>query len=115
MVSVWEKMKLFSQKSYDDKLQVAMNIINNLKDRGNVQAQQIFDKISIMDNVPEKFLDAIYQDFCDSVDRIEQEKFQKDLHRFDKAGAYLKKLKEEESMIRSWENPDDLLAWLDDL
>ncbi len=110
-----EKMKIFTQKSYDEKLQISMNIITNLKDRGNEQAQQIFDRISVMDKIPERVLDAIYQDFCDSIDRIEQEKVQDDLHKFNKAWIYLQKLRDEEAKIREWENPDDLLAWLDDL
>jgi hypothetical protein len=39
-----------------------------------VQAQEIYDKISKMDKVPESVVEAIYKDFCDSVERIQQEK-----------------------------------------
>jgi hypothetical protein len=92
-----------------------MNIITNLKDRWNVQAQNIFDKISKMDKVPGQVVDAIYQDFCESVERIQQEKIQWELHNFDKAKDYMQKLREKEEQERQEENCEDLLSWLDDL
>ena len=76
MATVEQKMKEFLSKTYEERLKISMNIITNLKDRGNVQAQEIFEKISKMDKVPENVINAIYKDFCDSVERIQQEKVQ---------------------------------------
>ena len=115
MATVAQKMKEFQSKPYDEKLKISMNIITNLKDRWNVQAQQIFDRISVMEKIPENILDAIYKDFCDSVERIQQEKIQWELHNFNKAKDYMQKLREKEAQQRAEENCDDLLSWLDDL
>ena len=76
MATIEQKMKEFKSRSYDEKLKISMNIITNLKDRGNAQAQEIYDKISIMEKIPENVLEAIYKDFCDSIERIQQEKIQ---------------------------------------
>ena len=76
MASVAQKMKEFQSKSYEERLKISMNIIENLKDRGNVQAQEIYDSIVQMEKIPEEVVNAIYKDFCDSVDRLEQEKIQ---------------------------------------
>ena len=76
MASVDQKMKEFQSKSYEEKLQISMNIITNLKDRGNAQAQEIYDSIVQMEKIPEEVVNAIYKDFCDSVNRLEQEKVQ---------------------------------------
>ena len=76
MATVDQKMKEFKSRPYDEKLKISMNIIVNLKDRGNVQAQEIYDKISIMEKIPENVLEAIYKDFCDSIERIQPEKIQ---------------------------------------
>jgi len=115
MTKTEQKLKEFQSKSYDEKLKISMNIITNLKDRGNVQAQQIYDRISVMEKIPENVLDAIYKDFCDSVERIQQEKIQWELHNFDKAKDYMQKLREKEALERQEENCDCLLEWLDDL
>jgi glutamate synthase domain-containing protein 1 len=71
-----QKLKEFKSKPYEEKLKISMNIITNLKDRGNAQAQEIYDKISVMERIPDNILEAIYKDFCDSVERIQQEKVQ---------------------------------------
>lgn len=76
MATVNQKMKDFQSKSYDERLKISMNIITNLKDRGNTQAQEIYDRISQMENIPEAVVDAIYKDFCDSIERIQQNKVQ---------------------------------------
>jgi hypothetical protein len=110
-----QKLKEFKSKPYEERLKISMNIITNLKDRWNVQAQNIFDKISKMDKVPGQVVDAIYQDFCESVERIQQEKIQWELHNFDKAKDYMQKLREKEEQERQEENCEDLLSWLDDL
>lgn len=115
MATVEQKMKEFKSKSYDEKLKISMNIITNLKDRGNVQAQQIYDRISVMERIPENVLDAIYKDFCDSVERIQQDKIKWELHNFDKAKDYMQKLREKKAQERAEENCDCLLEWLDDL
>lgn len=115
MATVDQKMKEFLSKSYDERLKISMNIITNLKDRGNTQAQQIYDRISVMERIPENILEAIYKDFCDSVERIQQEKVQWELHNFDKAKDYMRKLREREEQERQNENCEDLLEWLDDL
>lgn len=115
MVGVDKKIKEFQLKSYDEKLKISMNIITNLKDRGNTQAQYIFDRISKMDKVPDAVLDSIYKDFCDSIERIQQDKVQWELHQFDKAQQYLQRLREEERLQREKENCDALLEWLDGL
>ena len=115
MATVEQKIKDFMWKSYEEKLKISMNIITNLKDRGNIQAQEIYDKISVMERIPENILEAIYKDFCDSIERIQQEKIQWELHNFDKAKDYMKKLREIEEQERQDENCDSLLDWLDDL
>lgn len=74
MATVEQKMKEFQSRSYDERLNISMNIITNLKDRGNVQAQEIYDRISNSSRISEKVIDAIYKDFCDSVERIQKEK-----------------------------------------
>ena len=68
-----------------------------------------------MEKIPENILDAIYKDFCDSVERIQQEKIQWELHNFNKAKDYMQKLREKEAQEREEENCDWLLEWLDDL
>ena len=108
-------MKEFQSKSYDERLKISMNIITNLKDRWNVQAKEIFEKISKMDKVPESVVDAIYKDFCDSIERIQQEKIQWELHNFDKVKIYMQRLREKEEKEGQEENCEDLLSGLDDL
>ena len=115
MVTVAQKMKEFQCKPYDERLKISMNIITNLKDRWNEQAQLIFERVSQMDRIPDSVVDAIYKDFCDSVERIQQEKIQWELHNFNKAKDYMQKLREEEAQQRAEENCEDLLDWLDDL
>ena len=115
MATTDQKMKEFKSKPYEERLKISMNIITNLKDRGNAQAQQIYDRISQMEKIPETVVDAIYKDFCDSVERIQQDKIQWELHKFDKAQAYMHKLREEEKAQREAEDCESLLDWLDDL
>lgn len=115
MATVEQKMKAFQSKPYDERLKISMNIITNLKDRWNVQAQEIYERISRMDRIPDSVVDAIYKDFCDSVERIQQEKIKGELHKFDKAKDYMKQLREKEEQERQDENCDNLLEWLDDL
>lgn len=115
MATIEQKMRDFQAESYEEKLKISMNIITNLKDRWNVQAQQIYDKISQMDHIPETVVDAIYKDFCDSVERIKQEKIEWDLHKFAQAKEFMQKLREKEEEERLQENCEDLLNWLDDL
>ena len=110
-----QKLKEFQSKPYEEKLKISMNIITNLKDRWNSQAQEIYNRISVMEKIPENILDAIYKDFCDSVERIQQEKIQWELHNFNKAKDYMQKLREKEAQEREEENCDWLLEWLDDL
>ena len=86
-----------------------MNIITNLKDRWNTQAQEIFDIISKMDKIPENLIDSIYKDFCDSVERVQQERVQWELAQFDKSKDYMQKLREREAKEREWEDVDSLL------
>jgi predicted Fe-S protein YdhL (DUF1289 family) len=68
-----------------------------------------------MDKVPESVVEAIYKDFCDSVERIQQEKIDWELHNFDKVKDYMKTLREKEAQERREENCDSLLDWIDDL
>lgn len=109
MATTDQKIKGFQSKSYDEKLKISMNIITNLKDRWNTQAQEIYDRISQMERIPENVLEAIYKDFCDSVDRIQQDKIQWELHQFDKAKAYMQRLREEEQRQREEEDCEWLL------
>ena len=51
MASVDQKMKEFQSQSYEERLQISMNIITNLKDRGNSQAQEIYDSIVQMEKI----------------------------------------------------------------
>ena len=107
--SVEQKMKEFQSKPYDERLKISMNIITNLKDRWNSQAQEIFDIVSNMNEVPENLVNAIYKDFCDSVERIQQERLQWELAQFDKSKEYMQKLREMEAQERAVENADSLL------
>lgn len=109
MASVEQKMKEFQSLSYDERLKISMNIITNLKDRWNTQAQEIFDIISKMDKMPENLIDSIYKDFCDSVERVQQERVQWELAQFDKSKDYMQKLREREAKEREWEDVDSLL------
>lgn len=115
MATVEQKLKEFKSKPYEERLKISMNIITNLKDRGNTQAQEIYDKISVIERIPDNILEAIYKDFCDSIERIQQEKIQWELHNFDKAKDYMQKLREKEEQERQEENCEDLLSWLNDL
>lgn len=115
MATTDQKMKEFQSKSYEERLEISMNIIISLKDRGNTQAQEIYDKISKMERIPENVVDAIYKDFCDSVERIQQNKVQWELLQFDKAKGYMQKIKDEEQKQREQEDCEWLLDWLDDL
>lgn len=115
MATIEQKTKEFQSKTYEEKLQVSMNILTNLKDRGNEQAQLIYNRVSKMEKIPEYVLEAVYKDFCDSVERIEQEKIQWELHKFDQAKNYMQKLREKEEQERAEEDCDSLLDWIDDL
>lgn len=109
MDKVDQKMNDFQSKPYEERLKISMNIITNLKDRGNTQAQEIFDIVSGMDKVPDNLVNAIYKDFCDSVERVKQEKIQWELAQFDKAKNYMENLRRIEAQERAWENADSLL------
>lgn len=115
MASVDQKMKEFQSQSYEERLKISMNIITNLKERGNVQAQEIYDSIAQMEKIPEEVVNAIYKDFCDSVDRLEQEKVQWQLHQFDEVKAYMQNLRDEEKAQKESENVESLLDWLEDV
>jgi len=107
-----QKMNDFQSKPYEERLKISMNIITNLKDRGNAQAQEIFDIVSGMDKVPDNLVNAIYKDFCDSVERVKQERIQWELAQFDKSKDYMQKLREREAQERAWEDADLLLEGL---
>ena len=115
MALINQKIEKFKSKSYEERLNIIMNIITNLKDCGNKQAQDIYDKILQMEEVPEDIIYAIYKDFCDSVNRIQQEKVQGQLHKFNRVNVYMQKLEDEEKAQREAENVESLLDWLDDL
>lgn len=115
MASVDQKMKEFQSKSYEERLKISMNIITNLKDRGNAQASEIYDSIVQMEKIPDEVVNAIYKDFCDSVDRLEQEKVQWQLHQFDEVKAYMQKLRDQEKAQKETENAESLLDWLEDV
>lgn len=115
MATVDQKIQEFKSKSYEERLKISMNIISNLKDRGNIQAQEIYDSISKMEQIPEVIVDAIYKDFCDSVERLQQEKIQWQLHQFDAAKIYMQKIRDEEKIQQEAENPESLLDWIDTL
>ena len=112
MADVWQKIEIFNAKSYNERLEIAINIINNLKDRWNIQAQEIYEKISHMERVPEGVINAIYLDFCNSIDRIEKERVRDELHKFSKAWTYLTKLREDEKAQREKDDPESLLTSL---
>jgi len=76
MTTIDQKMESFQSKPYEDRLKISMNIISNLKNRDNKEAQEIYDKLSQMENIPETVINAIYKDFCDSINRIRQQKTQ---------------------------------------
>ena len=115
MASVDQKMKEFQSKSYEERLKISMNIITNLKDRGNAQAQEIYDSIVQMEKVPDEVVNAIYKDFCDSVDRLAQEKIQWQLHHFDEVKTYMQKLRDQEKTQREAEDTESLLDWIEDV
>lgn len=114
MTTVDQKMKEFLTKPYDERLKISMNIITNLKDRGNTQAQEIFDIISKLAEIPDDLINAIYKDFCTSVERIKQEKIQWELHGFAKSKHYMEVIREREAQERALDDPESLLEWLDD-
>lgn len=103
------KIEEFKKLSYDEKLKISMNIIVNLKDRGNTQAKDIFDYISTLEKVPKRIVESIYKDFEDSIERIKWERIQSDLHKFSKSEEYIHQLKEREAQERAQENPEGIL------
>lgn len=113
MVDINKKLEQYQWMSYEEKLNISMNIISNLKDRGNIQAQEIFDRISNMDIVPNKVLDAIYTDFYNSVERIQKEKVSWELHKFEESKIYIQKIRAKEDEEK--EDCDWILDWLYDL
>jgi hypothetical protein len=115
MLNIDQKVKEFSSRSYDERLEISMNIITNLKDRWNTQAQELYDKISQMEKVPDAVINAIFQDFYDSVERIQRERVQSELHQFSKAWAYMEQLREKERQEREKEDADWILDMIDDL
>ena len=115
MTTTDQKLKEFQSKSYEERLKISMNIITNLKDRGNAQAQEIYDSIVQMEKVPDEVVNAIYKDFCDSVDRLAQEKIQWQLHHFDEVKTYMQKLRDQEKTQREAEDTESLLDWIEDV
>lgn len=107
-------MKDFQSESYEEKLKISMNIITNLKDRWNAQAQQIYDKISKMDKVPEPVVDAIYKDFCTSVERINQDKVNEGARKFDEMKQYMQNLRQQEERDRARENTEAILEQIEE-
>jgi hypothetical protein len=104
-----KKLQKFNALSYQDKYNIAINIITNLKDRWNKQAQEIFDFIEKQNKVSETFLENIYKDFEVSIEKIKEKNVKDDLHKFDNATKYLDMLREEEAKEREIENPEDIL------
>ena len=109
MATIDKKMEEFQSKPYEERLKISMNIITNLKDRGNTQAQEIYDKISQMNRIPENVVEAIYKDFCSSVERIQQDKVHWELHQFNKVQIYMQRLRDEEQRQREEENCEGIL------
>ena len=99
----------FKQLSYQEKKDIATNIISNLKDRGNTQAQEIFEYMSNSDNISESFLESIYEDFENSVQKIKEKKIEGELHAFQQSHNYIKELREQEAKEMAEEDPDSLL------
>ena len=106
------KLEQFKKFSYDEKYKIAMNIVVNLKDKGNAQAQSIYDYIVSVDSAPEDMLESIYEDFETSIDNIKQARIGDDLHQFTKSVDYIKQLQEQEAQEREQENPDAILDQL---
>ena len=115
MTSINKKIKEFRSKSYEERLSIVMNIIRNLKDCGNIQAQYIYDKILQIEKVPVDVIDAIYKDFCDARNCIHQKKMQWHLRKFEEVDVYMQKLREKENRQKDTENAELLLDWIDDL
>ena len=103
MATTDQKIKGFQSKPYEERVKISMNIITN------TQAQEIYDRISQMTKIQENVVDAIYKDFCNSIERIQQDKVQWELHQFDKAQAYMQRLREEEQRQREEEDCEWLL------
>ncbi len=111
-MTVQAQLDVFKALSYEEKLKIATNIITNLKERGNAQAQSIFDYMHGFDVVPDTVLHSIYEDFKTSVERIKQEKIEDDVHKFTKSTSYIQELKSREEQERVEENPEALLDQL---
>lgn len=99
----------FKQLPYQEKRNIAMNIITNLKDRGNTQAQEIYDYVSTLETIPDSLLESIYQDFEISVEKIKKERISDQLHVFDTAQASIAKIREREAQERVQENSESIL------
>lgn len=99
----------FKQLSYQEKLDIATNIITNLKNRWNTQAQEIFEYMNNSENISESFLESIYEDFENSIEKIKEKRVEGELHAFQQSHNYIKELREQEAQEMAQEDPDSLL------
>lgn len=108
-MSIQTQLEQFKALPYDEKLKIAMNIIVNLKDKGNVQAQEIYEYISTLEKVPENILESIYEDYEISVEEIKKKRITTQLHVFDNAQTSIDQIRAREAQERAQENPDNIL------
>ncbi len=108
-MNIQDKIQEFKTLPYEERLSIAMNIITNLKDKGNTQAKDIYDYVSTLEVVPDNILESIYLDFEESIEKIKNEKVESELHKFDKVQAYIHTIREREEKEKEGENSESLL------
>lgn len=111
-MTIQSDIDAFKTLAYEEKLDIAMNIITNLKDKGNEQAKEIYAYVSTLEKVPETILESIYADFEESIEKIKNEKVESELHKFDKVQDYITHMREREAKERAEEDSESLLEQL---
>ena len=93
--TVAQKVEEFNKLPYEERLKIAMNIITVLKEKGNVQAADIYEN----------------SDFEIGVEKIKAGKREEAAKEFEKSNDVLQRIREMEAAAEAEEgDADDLLA-----
>ena len=109
--TVAQKVEEFNKLPYEERLKIAMNIITVLKEKGNVQAADIYEKMQFIEHPSDKLLEAIYSDFEIGVEKIKAGKREEAAKEFEKSNDVLQRIREMEAAAEAEDgDADDLLA-----
>jgi len=104
-----KKLEIFQSLNYNDRLNIVKKIIINLKNRGNIEAQIIFETLNTLDPVDDDLMASIYLDFEESIENIKKCRVDKELYKFSQSLKDAKILNKKEQEDKNQENPDDIL------